>query len=182
MAERVRFPAYCFFSGCISGMHKIFISMWFSFGTFCIQMPHLARGWYLSIQQFMQDFSVDFSVHKMFGGRKFFRGWNEIFSIGNSPEFGVIFHKYALELIKNWKIIEKIREKNSKISENFLILGKTKNIILTCYNGGSGGGAPSPPEGRKIFRNFVEIGYVKFKNLITFQKLHEFFDQSWTKI
>ena len=37
---------------------------------------------------------------------------------------------------------------------------------------GVGGGAP---EGRKYLRNFVEIGNVKFKNLITFQKLHEFF-------
>ena len=42
--------------------------------------------------------------------------------------------------------------------------------------GGSGGGAP---EGRKMFRKFVEICNMKFNN---FQKLHEFFARSWTKI
>ena len=46
---------------------------------------------------------------------------------------------------------------------------------------GSPGAEPPPPEGRKSFRKFVEIGNLKFKNSITFQKLHESFARSWTK-
>ena len=46
----------------------------------------------------------------MFGG-PIFRGWNEILLLGKALKFGVIFQKYALKLIKNWKTIEKIREK-----------------------------------------------------------------------
>ena len=38
-----------------------------------------------------------------------------------------------------------------------------------------GGSGAEPPEGRKFFKKSVEIGNVKLKNLITFQKLHEFF-------
>ena len=47
----------------------------------------------------------------MFGGRPIFRGWNEILLLGRPIKFGVIFQKYALKLIRNLKIIEKIREK-----------------------------------------------------------------------
>ena len=50
---------------------------------------------------------------------------------------------------------------NFRVGHKFLIMGKIKNLIWTCYNGGSGGGAP---EGRKNFRKFVEIGNVKFNN------------------
>ena len=49
-------------------------------------------------------------VRQMFGG-PIFREWNEIFLLGKVLKFGVIFQKYALKLIKIWKIIEKIREK-----------------------------------------------------------------------
>ena len=31
-----------------------------------------------------------------------------------------------------------------------------------------------PPEGRKIFKKFVEISHVKLINLLTFQKVHDF--------
>ena len=62
----------------------------------------------------MQDFSVE-GVHKMFGGGPIFRGWNEIFSIGKSPEFGVIFQKYALKL---GKLLSKF-EKNANFSGDF---------------------------------------------------------------
>ena len=52
-------------------------------------------------------------------------------------------------------------------------MGKIKTLIWTCYNGGSGA---EPPEGRKNFRKFVEIGNVKF---INFTKMAWI---SWTKL
>ena len=39
-----------------------------------------------------------------------FRGWNEMLLFGKALKFGVIYQKYALELRKICKIIEKIRE------------------------------------------------------------------------
>ena len=54
----------------------------------------------------------------VFGG-PIFRGWNEILLLGKALKFGVIFQKYALKLIKIWKIIEKIREKVQNWLENF---------------------------------------------------------------
>ena len=63
----------------------------------------------------------------MFGG-PIFRGWNEILLLGKALKFGVIFLKYALKLIKNWKNIEKIREKMQIIPENFLIFGRAINF------------------------------------------------------
>ena len=45
-----------------------------------------------------------------------------------------------------------------------VIMGKINNLIWTCCNGGFEGRSP-PPEGRKNFRKFVEIGNVKFNNL-----------------
>ena len=62
----------------------------------------------------------------MFGG-PIFRGLNEILQLGKALKFGVIFQKYALKLIKNWKINEEIREK-CKFSEKFLILGRAINF------------------------------------------------------
>ena len=47
---------------------------------------------------------------------------------------------------------------NCRAGHKFLIMGKIKNLIWTCYNVGLGGA--EPPEGRK----FVEIGNVKFNN------------------
>ena len=44
-------------------------------------------------------------------GGPIFREWNDILQLGNALKFGAIFQKYALKLIKNWKITEKIREK-----------------------------------------------------------------------
>ena len=44
-------------------------------------------------------------------GGPIFRGWNEILLLGKGLKFGGIFQKYALKLIKIWKINEKIREK-----------------------------------------------------------------------
>ena len=81
-------------------------------------------------------------------GGPIFRGCNEILLLGKALKFGVIFQKYALKFIKNWKILRKF-EKNAKFSENILILGQTnffsmgkiRNIIWTGYNGGSGDGA-----------------------------------------
>ena len=66
----------------------------------------------------MQDFSVE-GVHKMFGGGPIFRGWNEILLLGKALTFGVIFQKYALNLIKNWKNFEKIREKMQIFQKTF---------------------------------------------------------------
>ena len=63
----------------------------------------------------------------MFGG-PICLGWNEILLLGKALKFGVIFQKYALKLRKNWKIIEKIREKNANFSENFLIFGRAINF------------------------------------------------------
>ena len=74
----------------------------------------------------MQDFSVE-GVHIMFGG-PIFRGWNEILLLGKALKFGVIFQKYSLKLIKNWKNIEKIREKMPIFQKIFLIFGRAENF------------------------------------------------------
>ena len=68
----------------------------------------------------MQDFPVE-GVRQMFGC-PIFEGRNEILLWGKALKFGGIYQKYALKLIKIWKIIEKILEKNAKFSEtlNFL--------------------------------------------------------------
>ena len=58
-------------------------------------------------------------VRQMFGGSDFSRV-EQILLQGKDLKFGVIFQKYALKLIKIWKITEKIREK-CKISQNCLI-------------------------------------------------------------
>ena len=91
------------------------------------------------VQRFMGDFSIE-GVHQMFWGT-IFEGRNEILLLGKALKFGVIFQKYALKLIKIWKIIENIREK-MQISPNFLIFwrnyGVIRNIISLGYNGGSG--------------------------------------------
>ena len=78
------------------------------------------------------------------GGGSIFRGWNEILLLGKARKIGVNFQKYALKLIKNLKSIDKIREKmkifykifNCRAGHKFLIMGKVKNLIWTCYNGG----------------------------------------------
>ena len=49
------------------------------------------------------------------------------------------------------------------------------------YNGGFEGGEP-PPEGRKGFKKIIEIGHVKLKKLITWQKFHEFFLRGFGQI
>ena len=56
----------------------------------------------------------------MLGG-PIFEGRNEILLLGKALKSGVIFQKYALKLIKNWKIVEKIREKffNFRAGHNF---------------------------------------------------------------
>ena len=58
----------------------------------------------------MQDFSIEGCPPNVWRG-PIFGGRNENFFMGKSLKFGVIFQKYALKLIKLWKIIEKIREK-----------------------------------------------------------------------
>ena len=106
----------------------------------------------------MQDLSVE-GVHKMFGGGPIFRGWNEILLLGKALKFGVIFQKYALKLIKNGKNWENSREKckffrkffNFRTGHKFLIMGKIKNLIWTCYHGVLGG--RSPPKVEKISGN-----------------------------
>ena len=57
--------------------------------------------------------------------------------------------------------------------------GKNNKLIWTGYSGGSGA---EPAEGRKFFTKFVKIGNRKLKKLITFQKMHEFFERVWTKL
>ena len=68
----------------------------------------------------MQDFSVE-GVHQMFWG-PILEGRNEILLLGKALKLRVIFQKFALKLIKIWKIIEKIREKFKlfQIFYNFL--------------------------------------------------------------
>ena len=38
-----------------------------------------------------------------------------------------------------------------------------------------------PPEGWNFFKKFVKIGNGKLKNLITFQKYHDFLREFWQK-
>ena len=69
-------------------------------------------------------------VHEMFGGGgPNFDGRNEILLLSKALKFRVIFQKYALNLIKIWSIVEKIREK-MQFFPIFLIFwrdyGKTK--------------------------------------------------------
>ena len=56
----------------------------------------------------MQDFSVEGGPPNV--GSPIFEGRNEILLLGKALQVGVIFQKYALKLIKFWKIIEKNRE------------------------------------------------------------------------
>ena len=64
----------------------------------------------------------------MLGG-PIFRGWNEILLLGKALTFGVIFQKYALELIKIENLLRKF-ENNAKFSENLLIFGRAINYLL----------------------------------------------------
>ena len=66
----------------------------------------------------MQDFSVEGGPQNVWGG-PIFRGCNEFLLLGKALKFGIIFQKYALKLIKIWKIIEKIREKNQIFRKDF---------------------------------------------------------------
>ena len=50
---------------------------------------------------------------------RFFMGGNEILLIDKTLKFRVIFQKYALKLIKIFKIIEKIREKMQNFANYF---------------------------------------------------------------
>ena len=76
----------------------------------------------------MQDFSVEGGPQNVWGG-PIFRGWNEFLILGKALKFGVIFLKYALILIKNWKNIEKIREK-MQIFQKFLIFGGGHKFLI----------------------------------------------------
>ena len=58
----------------------------------------------------MQDFSFEGGPENVWGGQ-ILRRWNEILLLGKALKFGVIFQKYALKLIKNWKNIEKFQKK-----------------------------------------------------------------------
>ena len=57
-------------------------------------------------------------------GGLLFRGWNEILLLGKALKFGVIFHKYALKLIKKLKNYWENSKENANFSENFLIFGR----------------------------------------------------------
>ena len=57
----------------------------------------------------MKGFSVE-RVHKVFGGLVF-EGRDKILTSGKDLKFRVIF-QMCIKIKKNWKIIEKIREKN----------------------------------------------------------------------
>ena len=110
----------------------------------------------------MQDFSVE-GVHKMFGGSDFSRVERN-FTIGQSPKICIKINRKLKEIWENWRKCKFFRIFfNFLAGHKFLIMGKINNLIWTCCNGGFGGGAP--PEGRKNFRKFVEIGNVKFNNL-----------------
>ena len=104
------------------------------------------------------DFSVQ-GVRSTYWG-PISRGWNEILQFGTAQKFGVIFQKYALKLIKIWKLLrgfECNREK-CKVFGNFFNfreehylfnMGKIMNIIWTGYIGGRFG----PAKVEKLPRN-----------------------------
>ena len=69
----------------------------------------------MEISNLLQDFFRLRGVHQMFGG-SIFEGRNEILPLG---KIWGIFQKHALKLIKNLKIIEKIREKMQIFFRNF---------------------------------------------------------------
>ena len=77
----------------------------------------------------MQDFSVEGGPQIVWGGSDFSRVERN-FTIGQTLKFGVIFQKYALKLIKNWKNIEKIREKCQFFRNFFNFRAGRKFIIM----------------------------------------------------
>ena len=89
----------------------------------------------------------------MFGG-PIFRGWNEFFSIGQSPKICGNFSKICIKINKKLKNIEQIREKcnffrkffNFRVGHKFLIMGQIKNLIWILLMWAQGA---EPPEGRK---------------------------------
>ena len=66
----------------------------------------------------------------MFGGGPIFRGWNEILLLGKALNFGVIFQKFELKLIKICKIIGKIREKFKFFGKFFNFLAGNNFLII----------------------------------------------------
>ena len=137
------------------------LKFYFSGCVFAINLEKFVTSWILSHQNlkflFISRnacwiFRLRGGVRQMFGG-SFFE-WNEILLLGKALKFGVIFQKYALKLIKIWKIIEKF-EKKCKILGKFLIMGKIMNIIWAGYNGGSGGG--EPPKVENFSRNLLKL-------------------------
>ena len=94
-------------------------------------------------------------VRQMFGG-PIFEGRNEILLLGKALKFMVIFQKYAFKC-KNWKIMEKIREK-CNFSRCFIFSGTGKNneYNIEAIIGCSGT--------RKLFKKFMN----------RFHKFHEF--------
>ena len=68
----------------------------------------------------------------MFGG-PILEGRKEILLLDKALKFELIFQKYALKLIKIWKIIEKIREKMQIFPKNLIFgrnYGKTKEYNM----------------------------------------------------
>ena len=88
----------------------------------------------------MQDFSVE-GDHKMFGGPDFSRGERN-FTIGQSPKIWRNFSKICIKINKKLKEERENSRKNAIFSRKFLIMGKIKNLIRICYNGGLGGRSP----------------------------------------
>ena len=105
------------------------------------------------LQQYIQDFSGERGL-KMFGG-PFFGGLGQTLLLARPWTLGN-FQKFAWELLKIWKIIEKFSEK-CKIFTRFLFfaraMGKIRNIIYVRYNGE---GSWASPRSYKIFNNFIK--------------------------
>ena len=109
----------------------------------------------------MKDFSVDGGQQNVWWS-DYFRV-ERILLLGKALKFGVIFQKYPLKLKKIEKLMRKFEKKckffrtffNFLAGHKFLIMGKIKNLIWTCYNGGLGGRSSLRQKNfQKICRNW----------------------------
>ena len=77
-----------------------------------------------------------------------FEGRDNILLLGKALKFGVIFQKFALKLLKIWKIMEKLSEEKQNFQEKFRFfaraVGKIRIIIYLGYSCGSAAEPPPP--------------------------------------
>ena len=103
-----------------------------------------------------------------------FGGLGQILLLARPRTLG-IFQKFAWELLKIWKIMEKISE-NFKIFMKFSFfaraMGKIRIIIYVRYNWE---GSSASPRSYKIFNNFIKK--LNLLNLSNFRKFRKSFLQ-----